>query len=208
MERRLDDILDTRSKVKIIRLFSSRREDFMASGREIAKLINLTPPAAHVALKDLYNLDILKRDIIGKQHIYRMNHASRLVKEILQPAFKKEDSIKDDIIDFLRKKLNAHKLRGVVSVMLYGSIVKGDTHERSDCDIAIVVKDDESRKFAENVFVEKISKEFYEYFNVSLDTYIKTEKEFRGRLKKKLSPVSELMKSYEVIYGRDPIDFK
>jgi len=208
MERRLDDILDTRSKVKIIRLFSSRREDFMASGREIAKLIGLTPPAAHVALKDLYNLDILKRDIIGKQHIYRMNHASRLVKDILRPAFKKENSIKSDMADFLREKLKAYKLRGVVSVVLYGSIVKGETHERSDCDVAVVVKDDECKKFAEDVFIEKISKEFYEYFNVSLDAYVKTEKEFRGRLKRKFSPVSTLMKSYDVVYGRDPAGFK
>ena len=208
MEKRLDDILDTRSKVKIIRLFSSRREDFMASGREIAKLIGLTPPAAHAALKYLHSLDILKRDIIGKQHIYRMNHASRLVKDILQPAFKKEISVKGDMADFLREKLSAHKVRGVLSVVLYGSVVQGSTREGSDCDIAVVVKDDECKKLAEDAFIEKISKEFHEYFNVSLDAYIKTEKEFRGRLKRKLSPVSALMKSYEVVCGRDPAGFK
>jgi len=208
IERRLDDILDTKSKVKIIRLFTSRREDFMASGREIAKLVSLTPPAVHTALKELHDQGILKRDIIGKQHIYRMNYLSRLVKDILQPAFQKERSIKDDISDFLHGKIKTYKLQGIISLILYGSITKGETHERSDCDIAIIVKDAKSKKLIEDVFIEKISSEFYEYFGISLDAYIKTEKEFKGRLKRRLSPVSMLMKSYIVIYGRDPISFK
>jgi predicted nucleotidyltransferase len=208
IEKKLDDILDTKSKVKIIRLFTSRREDFMTSGREIAKLVGLTPPAVHTVLKELYNQDILKRDIIGKQHIYRMNYASRLVKDILRPAFRKEHSIKDDISDFLCDKVKTYKLRGVVSLILYGSITKDKTRERSDCDIAIIAKDTRSKKLIEDTFIENISSEFYEYFTISLDAYIKTEKEFRDRLKKKLSPVSTLMKSYVVIYGKDPIGFK
>lgn len=208
IEKRLDNILNTKSKVKIIRLFTSRREDFMASGREIAKLVSLTPPAVHATLKELYDQEILKRDIIGKQHIYRMNYRSRLVKDILKPAFKKEHSIKDDISTFLRDKIKNYRLSGIISLILYGSITKGETHERSDCDIAIIVKNAKSKKLIEDTFIEKISSEFYEYFGISLDAYIKTEKEFKGRLKRKLSPVSTLMKSYTVIYGKDPINFK
>ena len=204
IEMKLDNILDTKSKVKIIRLFASRRDDFMASGRQIAKLVNLSPPAVHVALKELYNQDILKRDIIGKQHIYRMNYSSRLVKDILHPAFKKESSIKVDIANFLLKKIKTYKLHGIISIILYGSITKGETHATSDCDIAIITKDTLSKKAVEDVFIEKISTEFYEYFGISLDAYIKTEKEFMSRLKKKLPPVSTLMKAHAVIYGKDP----
>ncbi|MEA3346527.1 MAG: zeta toxin family protein [Candidatus Auribacterota bacterium] len=94
VEKALDNILNTNSKVKIIRLFISRSEDFIASGREISRLIGMTPPAVHTTLKDLYNQDILKRDIIGKQHIYKLNTNSRLVKNILVPAFKRELLIK------------------------------------------------------------------------------------------------------------------
>ncbi len=203
IEKMLDDILDTKSKVKIIRLFISRREDFMASGRQIAKLVSLTPPATHAALKELHDQDILKRDIIGRQHIYRMNHASRLVNDILRPVFRKEGSIKDDIAAFLLKRIKAYKLRGVVSVMLYGSIAKGKAHGRSDCDIAVITGDSESKKSAEDIFISNIAPEFYEYFGISLDAYIKTTKEFIGKLKRKLPPVSTLIKAYEVIYGKD-----
>ena len=208
LEKRLDDILDTRSKVKIIRLFVSRREDYMASGRAIAKLIDVTPPAVHTALKDLLNHDILKRDIIGGQHIYRINSSSRIVKEILRPAFQKEVSVKDDMGKFLLGKIREHNItRSIISLLIYGSMAKGEAHRYSDCDIAIVVKDASSKKKVEAVFVDTISSEFSDYFTTHLDSYIKTEDEFIKFLKGKRSPVSTLMKSYIVIYGKDPREY-
>lgn len=93
----LDSILNTGSKVKILRLFVSRREDFMATGRQVARFISITPPAAHAALKELRDQDILKQNIIGRQHIYSLNANNRIVKNILVPAFKKEHSFKEDV---------------------------------------------------------------------------------------------------------------
>lgn len=209
IEKRLDDVLDTKSKVKIIRLFVSRTKDFMASGREIAKLVGLSAPAVHATLKDLYNQNILKRDIIGRQHIYRMNYSNRTVKDILKPAFQKEISIKDDISSFLQKKIKSYKVQNsITSLILYGSLARGETQGESDCDIAIIVKNAASKKRLEDLFMDKISDEFFEYFGIHLDSYIKTCDEFVARLRKGLSPVSKLMKSYAVIHGKDPIDYK
>ena len=209
LEKRLDDILDTRSKVKIIRLFVSRREDYMASGRAIAKLIGVTPPAVHTALKDLLNHDILKREIIGGQHIYRINQSSRIVKEILKPAFQKEVSVKDDIGKFLLSKIKEHNIvHSIISLLIYGSMAKGEAHHYSDCDIAIVVKDASSKKKVEAIFIDTISREFSDYFATHLDSYIKTEDEFLELLRGNSSPVSSLMKSYIVVYGKDPIGYK
>lgn len=209
IDKALDNILNTGSKVKIIRLFTSRREDFMASGREIAKLVNLTPPAAHAALKELHNQDILKRDIIGRQHIYKLNGGNRIVKNILIPAFKKEHSIKKDIVDFLKKRFKTRKVQNkIISAVLYGSLQTGVTDEKSDIDIAVITKNGASKEWLENVFTEEITNQFYDYFGVHLDTYIKTKDEFTKRLKKNQSPISTLMQSYFVIYGKDPIEFK
>jgi len=205
IEKNLDDILNTKSKVKILRLFTSRTSDFMASGREIAALIGVSPPAAHSALKELYNLNILKREIIGKQHLYKINSSNRTVKDILQPAFRKEVLIKEDIKNFLLKKIKDYKIgSSIVSLIFYGSITKGKTHQNSDCDVAVITKDSFSKKRTEDVFIGKIYSDFYKYFGFSLDTYIKTLKEFRARRDRNLTPVSALMKSYNVIYGVDP----
>ena len=209
IEKKLDYILNAKSKVKIIRLFISRRNDFMAPGNDIARSIGLTPPATHTALKELHDQGILKLNVVGKQHIYGLNASSRVVRDILRPAFQKELSVKEDIKDFLVGRLKKYKINNtVISVMLYGSIVKGDSREGSDCDIAVIVKDAFSKRHVEDIFIDKISSEFSAYFGVSLDAYIKTYAEFLNRLKKKLSPVSTLMKSYSVIYGKDLTDYK
>lgn len=209
LDKALDSILNTGSKVKIIRLFISRTEDFMASGREIARLVNLTAPAAHASLKELYNQDILKQDIIGRQHIYRLNTDSRVVKNILEPAFKKEHSVRKDIFDFLKTQIKEKKIKNkIVSVVLYGSLETGTTDEKSDVDIAVITKNKTGKKQLEEVFTEDIASQFYDYFGAHLDIYIKTKDEFINRLKKNLPPVSTLMQSYSVVYGKDPIEFK
>lgn len=204
----LDNILNTRTKIKILRLFLSRREDFMASGREIARLIGLTPPTVHTALKELYNLEILKRDIIGKQHIYKLNSSNRTVRDILSPAFLKERSIIEDIALFLIEKIRISGLLDkIVSMILFGSLIKGGNHQKSDCDVAIIVKDAATKKQIENLCMNKIANEFSDYFGIHLDVYNKTLDEFHQRLKKNLPPVSTLMEAYKTIYGQDPTDF-
>lgn len=209
IETALDTILNTAPKVKIIRLFISKREDFMASGREIARLINLTPPTAHAALKELYNQDILKQDIIGRQHIYKLNKDNRIVKSILEPVFKREHSIKKDIFDFLKKKIKGERIKKkIVSLLLYGSLQTSNTDEKSDVDIAVIVKTKTDKRQIEEIFTEDITDQFYEYFGVHLDTYVKTKDEFLVRLKKNLPPVSTLIRSYSVVYGKDPMDLK
>ncbi len=204
IDRILDSILDANSKIRIVRLFVNRRRDFMSSGREIARLTGLSPPAAHAALKELYNQDVLKRDILGKQHIYRLNTNNRIVRNILIPAFKTEKSVKQDIIKFIKRKILQKKLKNdIVSVVLYGSIQRGNV-KKGDVDIAIVVKDSKVKARVEREFTEKIADEFREYFGVYLDVYIKTKKEFRKRVISNKPPVSTMLESYFVIYGKDP----
>lgn len=209
MQKTLDKILNTNSKLCIIRLLISRRNDFIASGRQIAKMVKISPPAVHVALKSLYNYEILKREIVGRQHLYKLNRANRIVKNMLIPTFMNELSIKDDIVDFLKKQITVNKLKeDIISVILYGSFQTGETDETSDVDIAIVTSTESSKKRIEKVFSETIGVTFHKYFGAHLDIYIKTKKEFINRIKKNLPPVSTMVKAYLIIYGKDPIFLK
>jgi len=103
--RSLDSILNTASKAKILRLFASGKTGFMASGRQIASLIGVSAPSTHAALKELYGQGMLKREIIGKQHIYSLNGDNVIVKEILKPMFLKERSLKQEIKSHLDKRV-------------------------------------------------------------------------------------------------------
>lgn len=207
IENSLDIILDSKAKVKIIRLFISRTDDFRTSGREIAKWIKVSPPTTHTALKELYSQGILKLEIIGKQHIYSLNTKNRMVRDILKPSFKKELSLKEDIKRFLIKKIEGLKLEPKIdSLILYGSLQRGSTTNRSDVDIAVIVKDEKYTEEIKDKFIVDIAGQFSEYFGAHLDAYVKSRAEFIKRMKRHLSPVSSLMKSYSVIFGKEPFE--
>jgi predicted nucleotidyltransferase len=207
IEKSLDNILNSKSKIAIIRLFVSKTYDFKAAGREIARLTNISAPAAHAALKELYNQRIIKLDIIGKQHIYSLDGNNRIVKQILRPMFKKEISVKDEIKDFLIKQIQEKGIKNKIrSLILYGSLQRGAASEKSDVDIAVIIKNKKNKEEIEEKFLHKISVKFSEYFRAHLDAYIKTEDEFRSRLKRNLPPLSTLMKSYSLIWGKEPLE--
>jgi len=207
VEKSLDNILNSKSKIAIIRLFVSKTSDFKASGREIGKLIRFSAPAAHAALKELYNQGVLKLDNIGKQHIYSIDNNNRIVQKILKPMFKEEISLKDELKDFLIKRIREAGIKKkIASLLLYGSLQKATTHDKSDVDVAIIIKNKKDKKEIEERFLNEISVKFHDYFKTHLDTYIKTTDEFRTRLKKNLPPVSTLMKSYSVICGKEPLE--
>jgi predicted nucleotidyltransferase len=203
----LDGILDSRTKVRIIRLFVSRTEAFAASGREVAKWTALSPPAAHAALKTLLDRKVLKREILGKQHLYSLDRSGRIVRNILIPAFRREGALKEDIRNFLFRRIGDAEAEGlIVSLILYGSLALGKTHEASDCDIAVVVMHTKAKERLEKLFQDGITDEFYSEFGIHLDPYVQTIKEFRKKMKNMRPPISTLMLGYEIILGKDPIE--
>ena len=164
IEKSLDNILNSRPKIAIIRLFISKTADFKATGREIAKLIHFSAPATHAALKELCNGGILKLDIIGKQHIYSLDSNNRMVKQILKPMFEKEVSIKDEIRDYLIKQIKKTRITNkIASIVLYGSLQKGIANDKSDVDIAVIIKDKKDKDIIEDIFLNNISVKFLEW---------------------------------------------
>jgi len=208
LETILDEVLDGRSRVRIVRLFCMRTDDFLASGREVARLTALSPPAAHAALRALLDARVLGREIVGRQHLYRLNARARLVRELLRPLFVREAGVRDAVGPFLEKRIAALGLRAaVVSAVLYGSLASGRTREASDCDVAFVVRDARARARLEEAFRETLAEEFFGEFGFHIDPYIKPASEFRGKLRRGEPPVGTMMKNYRTLFGKDPIAF-
>ncbi len=153
IEKSLYNVVNSKLKIAIIRLFVSKTSEFKATGREIAKLTHFSPPAAHAALKELYNQGILKLDSIGKQHIYSLDNNNRIVQKILKPMFKEEILLKDEIRDFLIKQVRESGIKKrLVSLLLYGSLQRGVTHDKSDVDIAVIIKSKKDKKRSKKSF--------------------------------------------------------
>lgn len=206
IEKTLDHILNSKSKIAIVRLFVSKAMDFKATGREIARLTHFSAPAAHTALKELFNQGILRRDNIGKQHIYSLDN-NRIVQNILKPMFKEEGLLKDEIKNFLVEQIcKAGIKKKVLSIILYGSFQRKETHDTSDVGIAVIIKNKKDKEEIEEIALNDISVKFHDYFKVHLDVYIQAKEEFRVKLKKNLPPVSTLMESFSVVYGKEPLE--
>ena len=202
----LEEIINSPSKLAILRVFVSRK-GLKATGRQIAKLVGYSAPSTHESLKDLHNSNILKLDIIGKQHIYTLNEGDRIVQKIIRPMFAVESNIKNEIRDFLLKEFKRTKVKAKISsLILYGSMQTEAAKKGSDIDIAVVVPRAVDIRSVENVFLSEIAPRFKAYFGVQIDSYIKSATEFKERLKKNQPPVSTLMKSYFVLYGKEPLE--
>lgn len=202
----IEEIVNSPSKIAILRLFTSRK-NLRATGRQIAKLIGYSAPSTHDSLKDLHGRNVLKLDIIGKQHIYTLNEEDRIVQKIIRPMFAAESSIKNEIRDFLLKEFKRTAIKAKISsLILYGSVQVGTAKKGSDIDIAVVVRRAADLPKVENVLLSEISPKFKAYFGIQIDSYIKSASEFKERLKKNQPPVSTLMKSYSVLYGKEPLE--
>ncbi len=203
---KIDDVIDSPLKVAILRILTSRH-DFKATGRQIAKLSGYSVPSTHESLKDLYSRNILNFEIIGKQHIYSLNEEDRIVQKIIRPMFKVESGIKGEIRDFLLEELKKAGLKkDVISLIFYGSAQKETAKTGSDVDIAVIVSKTATVRRVTDVFITMIALRFKSYFGMQLDAYVKSAAEFRRRIKKNQPPVSTLMKSYSVLYGKEPLE--
>ncbi|TAN60684.1 hypothetical protein EPN16_04775 [bacterium] len=202
----IEDTVDSPSKVAILRLFVTRK-NLKATGRQIAKLVGYSAPSTHDSLKTLHERNILKLDIIGKQYIYALNEDDRIVQKIIRPMFAAESNIKNEIRDFLLKEFRRTKIKAkIASLILYGSVQAETAKRGSDIDIAVVVSKATDLAPVENALLSEIAPKFKTYFGVQIDAYIKTAVEFKKRLKKNQPPVSTLMKSYSVLYGKEPLE--
>ncbi|OGX27061.1 MAG: hypothetical protein A2Y03_00660 [Omnitrophica WOR_2 bacterium GWF2_38_59] len=202
----ISEIIDTPSKLAILRVFVSR-EGLKATGREISKLAGFCVSVTHGSLKDLHSRNILNREIIGRQHIYSLNEEDRIVQKVLRPMFEVENNYKEEIRDLLLEEIQKAGLKkSIVSMILYGSVQKGTARKGSDVDVAVVVSKamDVDRIF--EVFNSTIEDRFKSFFGVHLDFYVKSAMEFRKLLQKNQPPISTLMKSYSVLYGKEPLE--
>ncbi len=102
LDRPLDHIFGQYSKVKILRFLVVAQAQL--NGRKIAKNVGLSHVKAHTALKDLTKQGVVNMRSVGSSLVYWLNEEHVLVKEIIRPAFEKEESIFRDS-SILRRKL-------------------------------------------------------------------------------------------------------
>jgi len=131
----LDDILSSRIKVRILRLFSRTRGSY--SGREVARLIAYSHNPTIQALKELESQGLLKRRSIGASHEYTLNEEHLLVGGALLKTFDVERNALLEMAKIFEEQIGKDFER----VIIFGSVARGEERLDSDVDLLIIIRD-------------------------------------------------------------------
>lgn len=131
----LDDILSSRIKVRILRLFVRTNGSY--TGREVARLIDFTHNPTIQALRELEAQGLLKRKSIGASHEYSLNEEHILVSGVLLGAFELERNSLLEIVKIFEEQLG----KDFEKAIIFGSVARGEEKLDSDIDLLVVIKD-------------------------------------------------------------------
>lgn len=198
----LDKILNNETKVKILRFLFKTNAEW--NGRQIAKEIGVTPATTHKALQSLNKEGVLLLRNIGKTHVYTLKRNNFTVSNMLKPLFANEEKILDSIFGIIKRRISASSIKkGIVSVVLFGSVSLHKERSTSDIDIAAIVKDLKTKQATELLF-EDIDKKISDEFGNTVSAYISTVLEFKSKYKKGLAVIKNIIRSSKLIYGKLP----
>lgn len=191
----LEGLLGQRSKVAVLRVLCREAE---LTGREIGRKAGLSPRAAQQALLELYAAGVVHRKAAGASYLFSLNRERYVVKNILVPLFEGEQRLAAAMTEELRKALPG---KGVVSVIMFGSVARGESGRGSDLDIMILLEDSvDARKAVAGV--RDKGGEFLSKFGMVLSPHIVHRREFVSRFDKKDKLVQNVVREGRVVYGK------
>jgi predicted nucleotidyltransferase len=195
----LDDILGQKSKLKILRYLVSSNQE--ASGRQIAAYVGMSPTVCHQALADLVDHGVVKFRNIGRTYLYSLNPDSYVVEQILTPLYEKEKTSLDALVKDVIKTVSDR----AVSIILFGSIARGEEEPSSDIDILVIARTSQDKAKIEDVLNEQALELISKYGNV-LSPYVLTKRDFISKHKKNDRLIRNITGKGRVVYGKTVLE--
>ena len=191
----LDNLLGQKTKIKLLRYLW--KQDIAQSGRKIAQESGINHWQCNKNLKELYTEGVLTMQKAGNMHLYSLRKENYVADKIIIPLFKAESDLFQDLIN----ELKSLKLQGILSIILFGSIVKTKEKPHSDIDILVIIANVANKnKILQEI--NKRNKHFLSYYGNALSPYIITSAEFKKRQKKGDVLLKNVIRDGFVVYGK------
>jgi predicted nucleotidyltransferase len=191
----LDRIFGHKPKVRALRFLAGPRPSATVS--EVAREIGLSTPNASLALRELEAEGILRAQKAGRSILYSLNHGHYLVERFIKPAFGREREAKQD----LGKRLAARLSFPYESLILFGSISRGEERPDSDIDLAVIVPDKADPDVAEAAVFEANPAVIKEFGN-ALSPAVFNKSRFLAMLKSGHPLAREIADQGELLSGK------
>ena len=195
----LTHIIDNQAKVICLRLLC--KYPAAISGRQLSKIVSINPTTVNKALNSLIENQIILVRKAGKSHLYELNKTNWLVINILVPMFNRESMLLNDVMKYISQRIKQSPIRkGIMSVVLYGSVHERNEEPTSDIDLFIVVKDAKYKKKAEDL-IFGIDSDLMPRIGMGIEPYIKTKEGFKKD--RELNVIKSILKSNRLIWGQN-----
>ncbi|MBI4056017.1 MAG: nucleotidyltransferase domain-containing protein [Elusimicrobia bacterium] len=195
------EILHQESQVRILRFLWKSQIEW--SGREIARQVKLSAPTCHQALKELYARGLVLFRGISNVHIYKINPDNYLVQEMFAPLFKAEKLLPEQVLKFVRQSLiKGTKSAGILSIVLFGSMARGQERLDSDLDLLVVARSKDFIKSLETP-LEGLREKLSRRFGIPLSPYVQSIGDLREKYNRKLPLILRILKEGKLVYGKD-----
>ncbi len=161
------------AKVKILKALGDKELQLS----EIGRISGLSISNVHFAMKDLEKFRIVSFRKIGKTKLYKINLSSyyaRSIKELLKTEKK---FYKILLGEFARK---VKKLSGVVSIILFGSLARGEEFPH-DIDILVLCRYEEKIK----PIIREIESKLLEKYDIHISAMIMSPTEIQKLYKRR-----------------------
>lgn len=147
----IESVFGTPGKIRILRALAKAPRPL--TGRQVAELSGLTHRGAIQAMAGLVDAGVVRQRQVGRAYQYELSRDNMLVERIVLAALDAEASLPGQLRTELVEGLGAR----AVSVVLFGSVARGEESARSDIDVLAVVDTAEAKTEIEGLVDSRAS---------------------------------------------------
>ena len=132
----LDELLQSRSHIRVLRALIGLPDEIDSSIREISRRAGVTHPTASSVLESLRQQGLVRvrRTLLSDEYRFNGQHA---FADAIRSLFELEAHAQDDLMDVLRDALFA-EAPWLTEASLFGSFARGEMRPDSDIDLALI----------------------------------------------------------------------
>lgn len=128
----ISELLGGRVQITVLKLLFFHEEGL--TGRGLANLVGCSTFKMQKVLEILVSQGLVTKSVVGRAHTYRTNGEHILMQKVIRPLIDFEKSLFSDLGKLIMKFLDIKPL----SIILYGSVARGDELPNSDLDLFLI----------------------------------------------------------------------
>ena len=190
----LNDVFRTPTRVGVLRLLL-RHADVPFTGREVARKLGLSASNVATALRSLQRLGIVRSMVKGKAILYQANR-----QHILMPSLWALFEFENDLLRSALRELPVEWEAYARSVILYGSVARGEESSDSDVDLCVVTRSSGARRRIERK-LEGSHADFYLRTGNRLAPLVLSAPTFCARYRRRDPLILQIAREGRVVFG-------